>query len=305
MTISRRGFLKVIGATGGALAGAGGATARASTPAAADQGGVEFNGMLIDTTLCIGCRACEAACNEANELPEPKVSFDSEAVFQEVRDTTPDAFTVVNRFPNEKKPDEPTFVRKQCMHCNQPGCATACLTKAMEKTKEGPVIYNKDRCMGCRYCMIACPFDVPKFPYDSNLPFVQKCTFCAERQKRGEQPACAEACPTGATLFGKKRDLLETARARIYAEPDKYVHQIYGEREVGGTGWLYLLPAQPEKYGLRTNLGTTPYSELTAGFLYGVPLVFVLWPSLLFGLNHMIKSPTEGEKEIESHGHHD
>jgi Fe-S-cluster-containing dehydrogenase component len=258
--------------------------------------------MLIDTTLCIGCRACEAACNEVNKLPEPKVSFDSEAVFAEVRDTTPVAYTVVNRFPNEKKPEEPTFVRKQCMHCNQPGCATACLVKALEKTKEGAVIYNKDRCMGCRYCMIACPFDVPKYEYDSPMPYVQKCTFCAERQKQGLQPGCAEACPTGATLFGKKRDLLEIARTRIYQEPDKYVHQIYGEREVGGTGFLYLFPADPQKYGMKTNLGTTPYSELTAGFLYAVPLVFVLWPSILFGLNAMTKGH-EGEKETETHGH--
>ncbi|HSN91231.1 MAG TPA: 4Fe-4S dicluster domain-containing protein, partial [Anaeromyxobacteraceae bacterium] len=235
MTIGRRGFLKVVGASG-ALAGAAASTARAATPAVAGDGGVEFNGMLIDTTMCIGCRACEAACNEANQLPAPKVSFDSEAVFAERRDTTPDAFTVLNRFPNEKKPDEPTFVRRQCMHCNQPGCATACLVKALEKTKEGPVVYNKDRCMGCRYCMIACPFDMPKYQYDSPLPYVRKCTFCAERQKQGLQPACAEACPTGATLFGKKRDLLEKARARIQAEPDKYHHQIYGEHEVGGTG---------------------------------------------------------------------
>jgi formate dehydrogenase beta subunit len=302
MTISRRGFLKVIGATG-TLAGASGSTALASTPVAAGAGDVEFNGMLVDTTLCIGCRSCEAACNEANGLPEPKVPFDSEAVFAERRDTTPDAFTVLNRFPNEKKPDEPVFVRRQCMHCNQPGCASACLVKALEKTKAGPVVYNKDRCMGCRYCMIACPFDVPKYQYDSPMPYVRKCTFCAERQKQGQQPACAEACPTGATLFGKKRDLLEMARARIQAEPEKYHHEIYGEHEVGGTGWLFLLPAHPEKLGLPTNLGITPYPELTSGFLYGVPLVFVLWPSLLFGLNHMIKGHSEAEKEVETHGH--
>ena len=150
--------------------------------------------------------------------------------------------------------------------------------------------------MGCRYCMIACPFDVPKYQYDSPLPYVRKCTFCHERQKRGEQPACAEACPTGATLFGKKRDLLEIARTRIYKEPDKYVHQIYGEHEVGGTGWLYLLGAPPEKLGLRTDLGTTPYPELTSGFLYGVPLVFVLWPSLLFGLNYIVKGNQENQE---------
>lgn len=297
MTISRRRFLKFAGMTGGALLGSGGKPAQAQQTS---EGGIEFNGMLIDTTKCIGCRACEEACNEANGLPEPEVSFSSESVFETKRDTTPGAFTVVNRYPNEKDPDNPIFVRRQCMHCNQPACASACLTRAMEKTKEAAVIYNKERCMGCRYCMIACPFDIPKFEYDSPTPYVWKCVFCNERQLRGEQPACSEACPTGATLFGKKRDLLEIARTRIYTEPDKYVPHIYGEHEVGGTGWLFISSVPLEKIGMRTNLGTTPYPELTSGFLYGVPLVFVLWPSLLIGLNHIIK----GEKET-SHDEQD
>jgi Fe-S-cluster-containing dehydrogenase component len=300
MTISRRGFLKGAAVAGGTLLG--GKTAGGATLEPSD--GVEFNAMLVDTTMCVGCRACEAACNEANGLPAPPPGFESEKVFDQRRDTTTDVFTVVNRFPNAKKPEEPIFVRKQCMHCNQPACATACLTKALEKTKEGPVVYNKDRCMGCRYCMIACPFDVPKYQYDSATPFVRKCNFCSERQKQGLKPACAEACPTGATLFGKKSELLEIARTRIYMEPDRYVHHVYGEREAGGTGWLYLLPASAEKLGLPTNLGTTPYPELTAGFLYAVPLVFVLWPSLLFGLNHIVKSNEHGEKEGGSDGDH-
>jgi Fe-S-cluster-containing dehydrogenase component len=303
MTIGRRELLKGAGAAGGALLVSRAVPALA-TAELGDPGGVEFNGMLIDTTKCVGCRACEAACNEANRLPEPEVSFDSEAVFAERRDTTPRAFTVVNRFQNELNPAEPTFVRKQCLHCNQPGCASACLCKALEKTKEGPVIYHEDRCMGCRYCMIACPFDVPKYEYDSPTPFVKKCTFCHERQKQGLQPACAEACPTGATLFGKKRELLEIARERVYSEPKKYDPTIYGEHEVGGTGFLYLTAAPPEKLGMRADLGTTPQPELTKGFLYGVPLVFVLWPSLLYGLNHMVKEPA-GERGGEEHDHHE
>jgi Fe-S-cluster-containing dehydrogenase component len=260
MTISRRNFLKVAGAAGSALLAGSAKSAQASAPQTS-EGGIEFNGMLIDTTKCIGCRACEEACNEANKLPKPKVSFSTESVFEETRDTTTGAFTVVNRFPNEKNPDQPIFVRKECMHCNQPACASACLCRAMEKTKEAAVIYHKDRCMGCRYCMIACPFDIPRFEYNSPTPFVWKCIFCNERQKRGEQPACSEVCPTGATLFGKKRDLLEIARTRIYTEPDKYVHKIYGEHEVGGTGWLFLMGAPEEKLGLRTNLGNDPLSR--------------------------------------------
>jgi hypothetical protein len=129
---------------------------------------------------------------------------------------------------------------------------------------------------------------------------VRKCVFCNERQMRGEQPACSEACPEGATLFGKKRDLLEIARTRIYTEPDRYVHHIYGEHEVGGTGWLFLSGVPLEKIDLKTNLGTTPYPELTSGFLYTVPMVFVLWPSLLIGLNLIIKDEkgtSHGEKD--------
>ncbi|OGP78748.1 MAG: hypothetical protein A2Z13_04940 [Deltaproteobacteria bacterium RBG_16_64_85] len=297
MAISRRNFLKVAGMTGGALLTGGRKPAQAQQTS---EGGVEFNGMLIDTTKCIGCRACEEACNEANQLPKPDVSFSSDSVFEKKRETTPGAFTVVNRFANEKKPDEPIFVRRQCMHCNQPACASACLCRAMEKTKEAAVVYHKDRCMGCRYCMIACPFDIPKFEYNSPTPYVWKCIFCYERQQKGKPPACAEVCPTGATLFGKKRDLLEIARTRIYTDPDRYVHHIYGEHEVGGTGWLFLSGVPLEKIDLKTQLGTTPYPELTSGFLYAVPMVFVLWPSLLIGLNLIIKDEkgtSHGEKD--------
>ena len=301
MTISRRNFLKAAGAAGGVLLAGGAASTRAAQVPQTSAGGVEFNGMLIDTTKCIGCRACEEACNEANHLPKPKVSFSTESVFEETRDTSTGAYTVVNRFPNEKDPDNPIFVRKQCMHCNQPACASACLTRAMEKTKEAAVIYNKDRCMGCRYCMVACPFDIPKFEYNSPTPYVWKCIFCNERQKRGEQPACPEVCPTGATLFGKKRDLLEIAKTRIYNEPDKYVHKIYGEHEVGGTGMLYLSAVPFEKIGFRTDLGSTPYPEHTSGFLYGVPLVFVLWPSLLIGLNYIMDGRNEDKDKETTH----
>ena len=255
---------------------------------------IEFYGMLIDTTKCIGCRSCEEACNGQNGLPKPEVSFSSDSVFEKKRDTSPGAFTVLNRYPNEKNPDSPVFVRRQCLHCCQPACASACLTKAMEKTVEGPVIYNKDRCMGCRYCMIACPQDIPKFEYDSAFPYIRKCIFCYDRLKAGERPACVDACPENATIFGTRRELLEIARTRIYENPDKYVHHIYGEHEVGGSGTMYLSAVPFEKLGFRTDLGTKPYPEHTSGFLYGVPLVFVLWPSILIGLNYLAEN---GNKE--------
>ncbi|MFA6147490.1 MAG: 4Fe-4S dicluster domain-containing protein [bacterium] len=289
MTISRRNFLKVAGAAGGVLLAGGQKPAQAAVPDA-DPKGLEFYGMLIDTTKCIGCRSCEEACNEKNKLAKPDVSFSSETVFEKKRDTTPEAFTVVNKFPNPKDPEKPIFVRKQCMHCNQPACATACLVKALEKTPEGPVKYNKDRCMGCRYCMVSCPFDAPKYEYNSNMPYLKKCVFCFDKVKNGEQPACVEACPEGASFFGKRRELLEIARQRIYQNPDKYHPYIYGEHEAGGTSMLFLSSVPVEKLDLRMNVGNTSYPEKTTGFLYAVPHIFILWPTFLFGLSYLTHS---------------
>jgi Fe-S-cluster-containing dehydrogenase component len=223
-------------------------------------------------------------------LPKPKVSFSSDGVFEKKRDTTPEAFTVLNKYPNPKDPDKPIFVRKQCMHCNQPACATACLVKALEKTPEGPVKYNKDRCMGCRYCMVSCPFDAPKYEYNSALPYLKKCVFCFDRVKNGEQPACVEACPEGASFFGKRRELIEIARQRIYQHPDKYHPYIYGEHEAGGTSMLFLSSVPVEKLDFRMDVGSTPYPEKTTGFLYAVPHIFILWPTLLYGLNYLTHS---------------
>jgi len=299
MGINRRNFLKVAGAAGGILLTGGARSARSAQTPQTPEGSVEFYGILIDTTKCIGCRACEEACNAQNSLPKPGVSFSSESVFEKKRETTPGAYIVVNRFPNEKSPDKPIFVRRQCMHCTEPSCASACLCKAMEKMPEGPTVYHKDRCMGCRYCMISCPFDIPKFEYDSASPFVKKCIGCPDRVAKGEQTACAEACPEGATLFGKRRDLIEEAKKRIYLNPDRYYPHIYGEHEVGGTGYMYLSAVPFEKFSFRTDLGTKHYPELTSGFLSSVPLVDILWPAVLFGFNYLIsdKKGEEGGKE--------
>ncbi len=275
MKVNRRNFLKTITLAGSAVLVGGSRNAQALGQ---DPTSPEFVGMLVDTTLCVGCRGCEIACNEANKLPEPKISFDDESVFEKERKTGINEWSVVNRYETEKGT---VFVKRQCMHCNQPACASACLVKAMLKTKEGPVIWQDNKCIGCRYCMIACPFDIPKFEYNSNNPRIRKCILCYERLKKGEQPACAEACPTGATIFGTRGKLLEIARTRIYGNPDEYVHHIYGEHEVGGTGWMYLSKVPFEQLGFRMDLGITPYPELTKGFLSTVPLVIVIWPALL------------------------
>jgi formate dehydrogenase iron-sulfur subunit len=305
MGINRRNFLKVAGAAGGILL-TGGArmagSAQTAQTAQAPGSSMEFFGLLLDTTKCIGCRACEEGCNAKWSLPKPEVPFSSESVFEKKRETTPDAYLVVNRFPNGKSPKKPIFVRRQCMHCTEPSCASACLCKAMEKMPEGPTVYHKDRCMGCRYCMISCPFDIPKFQYDSASPFVKKCIGCPDLVAKGEQTACAEACPTGATLFGKRRDLIEEAKKRIYENPDRYHPHIYGEHEVGGTGYMYLSAVPFEKIAFRTDLGTKHYPEMTSGFLSAVPLVDILWPAVLFGFNYLISEKEEEGGKENDHG---
>ena len=176
------------------------------------------------------------------------------------------------------------------MHCNEPACATACLTKAMHKNKTGPVTWDGDKCMGCRYCMVSCPFDMPKFEYNSANPKIQKCDMCFERLKTEDSPACVYNCPNEALLYGKRRDLIKEARRRIYEKPDLYFDHIYGEHEAGGTGWLYLSPVPFNQLGLNMSLQQSSYPELTKGFLYAVPSVFVLVPTLLLGIHQATKN---------------
>ena len=158
---------------------------------------------------------------------------------------------------------------------------------AMLKTKEGPVTWNGDRCMGCRFCMVSCPFDMPKAEYHSANPRIMKCHMCYERLQVGQKPACVEACPTDTLMFGPKRDLMEIARHRVYSHPEKYVRHIYGENEAGGTSWLYLSAVPFEQIGFKTNLGTTPYPEYTKQFLVSVPMILFGVPALLLGLSQL------------------
>jgi len=244
--------------------------------------------VLVDTVRCNGCRKCEEACAETHALPVPDIK--DKSVFAQPRRTSPSQWTVVNRFETEKGE---FFVKRQCMHCNQPGCASACLVQAMHKTRRGPVIWRGDKCMGCRYCMISCPFDVPKFEYHSANPKIQKCVFCAERLQQGQIPACVEGCPVEALAFGTRRELVEIARSRIYGNPEKYVHDIYGECEVGGTSWLYLSAVPFKQIGFRTDLGTTPIPEHTQDFLYSVPIILLLWPAFLYGASRTRRAERE------------
>jgi len=280
--MDRRSFLKNAVAAGIATVTV--SDAGAAQPERAD----EFVAVLVDTTRCIGCRQCEIACGEAHGLYVPDVLNDN-AFFRE-RKTSTIQRTVVNRYETD---NGTVFAKKQCMHCWQPACAAACLTNAMKKTHEGPVTWNEDKCMGCRYCMLSCPFEMPKFEYDKPIPKIEKCTMCYDRLQKGEIPACVNSCPTDALMFGKRRDLMEIARVRIYNHPEHYVHHIYGEAEVGGAGWLYLSSVPFDQLGFAMDLGTTPYPEFTREFLYSVPVIFLLAPTLLAGLSKMTHSSVQ------------
>lgn len=213
--------------------------------------------LLYDATLCIGCKQCEQACAEKNKLPY------NETVAGEERQSD-HKFTVVLT-----KGDK--FMRRMCMNCQDPACASVCPVGAMRKTAAGPVIYEESRCMGCRYCMVACPFGVPKYEWSKVLPRVQKCTMCADRVAAGKPTACAEACPTGATKFGERDELIKEAEQRLHDNPGKYVNHIYGLTEVGGTSVLMLSSVPFEEFGFPAELTRDPLPLLTYRVLSRIP----------------------------------
>lgn len=234
--MNRRKFLTILGSAGvvSALGTAKVAKAGPHTfPYYEDSYGV-----LHDTTRCIGCRRCEEACNQVNHLPKPSKPFTDLSVTETRRRTTAYEWTVVNKYEMNGKP---VFRKLQCFHCNDPACASACFAKCFQKLPDGTVAYDGSQCVGCRYCMVACPFYVPGFQYDEAFdPLVQKCTFCEPRLKEGKLPGCVEACPVNALTFGKRSDLIKVARARIADTPGKYMNYIYGELDAGGTAWMVL-----------------------------------------------------------------
>ena len=295
MSISRRKFLGWIGAAG--LGTALGGTARAATTKHF-KGYPDSRGVLFDSVLCIGCRTCEEACNKVNELPPPDRPFNDLSVLNEKRRTTPKTYTIVNQYYSSKGP---LFRKIQCNHCLEPACASACFVRAFTKTKEGAVIYDSSVCVGCRYCMVACPFEIPTYEYDKALdPRVVKCTMCYPRVIKGLLPGCVEICPTEALYFGKRKDLILIARERIRRYPDRYVDHVYGEHEMGGTNWLYLSGVPFKEIDMREDLGVTPAPELTSGALAVVPMIVGLWPVFLTGIYAMTKRSdkiAEHEKE--------
>jgi Fe-S-cluster-containing dehydrogenase component len=236
---NRRTFLKTAAAVGTAAAGISTSTAVAAPKNVLSP---DRMGVLVDTTVCVGCRNCEWACKTAHELPtEPLTAYADRSVFNEMRRPDSGALTVVNEYQNPKNVDLPYNVKVQCMHCDHPACVSACIVGAFSKEENGSVVWDTDKCIGCRYCMAACPFQIPAFEYEKALdPQILKCDFCFTRTAEGKLPACVEICPVEALTYGPRTDLVRIARERVKANPNRYVNHVYGEYEVGGTSWMYL-----------------------------------------------------------------
>ena len=287
MTVDRRDFLKMSGAGLGSLAlsSYGSSNGALHNPEADDD-----HSVLYDATICVGCKACQVACKRRSNLPP---DLDSEGIFDAPKGLTADSWTVIELY--QEDPTTFSFVKKQCMHCIDPACVSGCIVAALYKTEDGPVLYDGDKCIGCRWCMTACPFQVPKYQWDKTVPFVQKCDFCADRQAEGLDTSCVAACPTGALLSGKRGELLEVAEKRIKDFPDRYVNHLYGKDEVGGTSWLYLAGVAFDKLGLPKpeKIGTISPAQLTWPYMLAVPGIVVFMTGLCTGLYYYFR---RGEK---------
>ena len=301
---NRRGFLQ------GSLASAAVATVSLAKPTEAStfEGYPDSIGVLVDLSRCIGCRSCEAACNKEQNLPAPAKPFNDFSVFDELlhgQKRRPDEtrYTVVNRYEIPGR-EHPLFRKIQCNHCLEPACLTSCFVNAYTKTPEGAVIYNADVCVGCRTCMVACPFYIPAFRYSSAFhPRIMKCIFCYDtRLTKGKPPACVESCPQEAMTFGRRTDLLEIGRQRIRENAGTYVDHIYGEHEAGGTAWMYISPAPFEQVGFDTTVPKEPILNFVKDFLSIVPMVLTIWPALFAGFHLLATRKEKLEQQKKNEG---
>jgi formate dehydrogenase iron-sulfur subunit len=203
--------------------------------------------ILVDVTRCRGCMKCVEACRKQNGSPP-----DSCRTLLR-KDLSADRLTTVDRTASGR------YVKRQCNHCQSPSCVSACLVGAIHKEEDGPVVYDATKCIGCRYCMLACPFEVPRYEWGTTTPRMRKCEMCHDRPGG---PACVEACPNHATLYGERDELLEIARERIAAAPDRYLDHVWGEHDAGGTSVLYLSDVPLDEFW-PSDLGARSVPDLT------------------------------------------
>ena len=231
---------------------------------------IKSKGALIDLTKCIGCRGCQIACKSWNERGVRRTQMGNS--FTSPNQLNSETYTLIKFVETTEQQDlNWDFIKVQCMHCKEPACASACPVGAFKKQENGPVSYTQEKCIGCRYCMVACPFGIPKYEWDKKYPIVQKCTFCAERLADGMMPACAKSCAPGAIYFDDHEKVVAEAERRLKAHPDLYVNHIYGKEEAGGTAWMYLSAVPFEMLGFKSNIPKKPLPELTWNMLSSIP----------------------------------
>jgi Fe-S-cluster-containing dehydrogenase component len=297
---SRRDFLKAIAASAGIVAG--------SAASACANEGVHINnedlGMLYDATKCVGCKACMAACKRVNSdygsLSYEKAPFDKDGLWDAPTDLSGSTRTLIKLFKESDK--QWSYVKYSCMHCQKPSCVSVCPVSAMTKDKAtGIVDYNKNTCIGCRYCQVACPYNIPKFQWEKAIPQIVKCDLCKNTNLRDKGiSACAETCPAGAIRFGKRKDLLEEAHTRLRDNPDRYIAHIYGEHEGGGTNHLYLAAMPFSKLGLPEIQPEAPaeFSEKIQHTIYkGFIAPVALYSTLCFIAVKNMKKHNEGDHD--------
>jgi formate dehydrogenase iron-sulfur subunit len=246
-------------------------------------------GILTDITKCVGCRKCVKACQSMNMLtPETPLNKAKPEELFDTRCTT----IIQKKGPGE----EPRFVRKHCRHCKKPSCVAVCPVGALKETKKGYVWYDKSICLGCRYCILACPYGIPRYEWHSRVPAVIKCTFCFERLNKGEEPACTEICPEKATIFGEREALLKEAKIRLADSSVGYVQKVYGEHEIGGTSVLYVSDIPLDFLGLRKDFNNEPLPELTWDILKQTPAITGVMGVSLTGIYWLTKRKNDVKK---------
>src|ERR1700740_2097576 len=269
---------------------------------------------LVDITRCIGVRACQVARKQWNDRAGEETDFQWDLGFQNPATLSAKTLTLItfHELPDEQAPGglNYLFTMRRCLHCLEPACASACPTTALVRQPDGPVTYDADKCIGCRYCIWACPWGVPTAEWDSLAPKIQKCTHCTDRsdqplplarngQALSEEeskryranivvPACVKACPADALRFGDREEILSEARGRISKNPEKYVDHIYGEKEAGGTTVLYLSSVPFQQIGF-PDVGKRAYPGFTSLALHSVPPAVMAVGALLGGIYAFLK----------------
>ncbi len=242
--------------------------------------------VLVDITKCTGCEKCVEACVENNNLdPVLPVTNSKEDGL------SGDRFTAIVQL------SEDSFAKKSCLHCIDPGCVNACIAGAIRKTDLGPVVYDPELCIGCRYCMLACPVGIPRYEWDAALPYIRKCDMCYDRLQDGKIPACVDACPHGVLSFGDRDVLLRNAKKTITADPDRYLQHVYGEHEFGGTSVIYITDVNLDKLGWTTKMQDRAVSDYTWPIISKTPIlgggVMMLLSGTFFIINRRMKMENE------------